>query len=269
MTSCLFCNNEGPFTRPEHIVPEALGNDDLVLENEVCDGCNQYFGSKVESFVLNKTPLGFWRTFLGIRTKKGKLPHVDLSQPRRRKGRLPAIHPLHDNLGFTCHSDRSISMDINDDQFIRETLEKKRNRFTFVFSPLVLSMMGRFFCKVGVELICSKDREFARSDVFSQARGFSRFGDFKGLWPIFHVQSGSPNDLRERRTDSQGIIEEVFCYEYRVLEVSAICRVLSLTVGTDTWIVCLNDPYPHPMIRSAFPDQELQLIWYDGVSYND
>jgi len=64
MNTCLFCHSDGPFTRPEHIIPEALGNDDLIQRDEVCDKCNQYFGSKLESFVLGKTPLAFWRTFL-------------------------------------------------------------------------------------------------------------------------------------------------------------------------------------------------------------
>ncbi len=154
-------------------------------------------------------------------------------------------------------------MDIDDDQIIRAILEGKRDRFTFVLSPLVLFMMGRFFCKVGTELVCLGDPELARSDTFSQARSFSRFGDCEGLWPIFHFQSGSLRDLKEQRTDSQGIIEEVFCYHYRLVEVASIYTLLSLAVGTDTWIICLNDPYPTPIIRSAFPDQTLNLVWYD------
>ncbi len=38
--SCLFCGSNGPFLRLEHIIPESLGNDDLVLQGEVCDVCN-------------------------------------------------------------------------------------------------------------------------------------------------------------------------------------------------------------------------------------
>ena len=71
MNKCLFCNKEGPFSSPEHIIPEALGNDDLILVEEVCDNCNQYFGKEIEKFVLGKTPFAFWRTYLGIRKKNG------------------------------------------------------------------------------------------------------------------------------------------------------------------------------------------------------
>jgi len=264
MSNCLFCESEGPFTRPEHIIPEALGNDDLVLVGEVCDHCNQYFGTKVEAFVLGKTPLAFWRTFLGIRKKKGGRPHVDLSQPRRQKGRFPANHRLHDNLvGFTCHPDYSVSVDIDDDALARDIVSGERDRFTFVFTPQVLVMMGRFLCKIGVELVCTDSPPTARGDAFFLCRSFARFGTFEGLWPIFHFQSGELGDLRARRSDPQGVLEEVRCYEYRLLNVGDKYTVLAFAVGTDTWTLCLNDPYPTPAIRTAFPGKDLNLIWYD------
>ena len=261
--ACLFCTSDKLPRRPEHIIPEALGNDDLILRNEVCDECNQFFGAKIESFVLEKTPLAFWRTYLGISKKHGGSPHVDLSQPRKQKGRLPAVHPLHDNLiGFECHDDYSVSVAIGDDRIAREIVHGARTQFRFVFTPLVLSLMGRFFCKIGVELVCLEDAKRARSDAFAQARQFARFGNLKELWPIFHAQSGHLSDLKKCSTDSQALTEEVFCYQYRLLEVDREYLLLVLTVGTDTWVVCLNDPFPTPRIRSAFPDEELRLIWY-------
>ncbi len=263
MNTCLFCHSNGPFTKPEHIIPEALGNDALILRDEVCDKCNQYFGSKVESFVLGKTPIAFWRTFLGIRKKRGALPHVDLSQPKKQKGRLPAVHELHDNLvGFTCHDDYSVSVDIDDGEIIRGIRDDTRTQFTFVFTPFVLSMMGRFLCKVGVELLCLDDRKRARSHDFDQARNFARIGRGNDLWPIFHGQCGTLPDLKKRSMDANGVLEEVFCYQYRLLEVGSRYTLLVLTVGTDAWAVSLNDPYPTPVIREAVPDTTLELIWY-------
>ncbi len=263
MSSCLFCTASGPFTKPEHIIPKALGNDDLILRNEVCDKCNQYFGSKVEKFVLGKTPIAFWRTFLGIRKKHGALPRVDLSQPKKEKGRLASVHELDDNLlGFTCHEDHTVSVDINDDEMIRGILDGTRTQFTFVFTPLVLSLMGRFLCKIGVELLCLDDRRRARSAAFDKARRFARFGDGVKLWPIFHGNTGTLKDLRQRFVDADGVAEEVLCYQYQVLEVASRYTLLMLTVGTDTWVVSLNDPHPTPVIREAAPDMTLKLIWY-------
>lgn len=270
MNNCLFCSSNGPFTRPEHIIPEALGNDDLILYNEVCDKCNQFFGSKIEGFVLGKTPIAFWRTFLGIRKKRGALPHVDLSQPKKQKGALPAVHELHDNfIGFTCHDDYSVSVDIDDDEIIRGIRDGTRSQFTFVFTPLVLSMMGRFLCKIGVELVCLDNPGRARSSAFDGARRFAREGKGRDLWPIFHGQSGNLNDLKKRSVDSKGVLEEVFCHHYRLLEIGALYTLLALTVGTDVWVVSLNDPYPTPVIREAIPDTTLELIWYSPQETKD
>jgi hypothetical protein len=262
LKTCLFCENTGPFTKPEHIIPEAMGNDDLVLRGEVCDRCNQFFGSKVENFVLEKTPIAFWRTFLGIRKKRGELPHVDLSQPKRQKGRLPAVHELHDShVGFTCHDDYSVSVDIDDSSIVRGIVDGTRKQFAFVFTPLVLSMMGRFFCKIGVELLCLADPIRARSEVFQKARKFAREGDAAALWPIFHGQTGTLADFKKRMVDSEGLSEEVLCYQYRLLEVARCYTLLVMAVGTDTWVVSLNDPYPTPVIREAVPETDLELIW--------
>lgn len=264
MGTCLFCKSEGSFSKPEHIIPEALGNDDLVLINEVCNRCNWYFGKEVEKFVLEKSPLAFWRTYLGIRRKRGKFPPpADLSQPKKQTGILPSLHNAHDNsIVFTYHEDNSVSVDIDDEQIVREILDGTRNKFQFVFTPLVLSMMGRFFCKVGLELICFANSEQARSEIFDQSRKFARYGDFKGLWPIFHAQSSNLQDLKTQHVDSTGVLEDVFCYEYRLLDFEGKYILLALSVGTDTWVVSLNDPFPTLEIQLAFPELELQLIWY-------
>lgn len=75
---CLFCLSSGPFGTVEHVVPESLGNGDLMLEGHVCDGCQRYFGTEVEHYVLNNSPMGFWRLLLGTPTKKGNRPKVAL-----------------------------------------------------------------------------------------------------------------------------------------------------------------------------------------------
>ena len=263
--SCLFCGYEGPYTRSEHIIPESLGNDDLILTNEVCDQCNQYFGKEIEAFVLEKTPLAFWRTFLGIATKKGNLPHVDLTQPSRQKGRIPSMHPIHDDkVAFTYHKDRSVSVDIDDDIIIKEVLDDRRKSFRFVFSPLVLMMMGRFLCKVGLELLCYSNPPLARSEEYKRARQYARCGDFEGLWPFFHVELNSLKDLIERSTDDNGVTETVFCYDFQLCSILNQYTVLALTVGTDSWIVSLNNPYPTTAIRAVVNARKLNLIWYSS-----
>src|SRR5438874_252658 len=113
MTCCLYCRSNGPFSTKEHVVPESLGNDDLILTGEVCDACQRYFGKEVERYVLEKTPLAFWRLFLQIPTKKRNQPTVNTGQPREDKGTIPDRHAHHDEVGFTAHEDGSVSVDID------------------------------------------------------------------------------------------------------------------------------------------------------------
>lgn len=259
---CLFCNSEGPLS-VEHIIPESLGNDDLLLKDQVCAACNNHFSRKVEAKVLQKSPLGFWRVFLGIRTKRRKLPNVDLSQPKKQKGRIPCVHSIHDNrVAFASHEDGSTSVDIDDSRIIQEILNDDKTSFRFVFTPRVLTDLGRFLCKVGVELVCLDAPRRARSADFDKARRFARFGDFEGLWPIFHFTEGTIRELKRTVATPDGLAEDVDCYSFSLLEVGTRYVLLRFGIGTDHWIVCLNDPFPTPGIRLAFPHQKFDLIWY-------
>lgn len=193
--TCLFCGGANPNSL-EHIIPESLGNDDLILKDDVCAHCNNYF-SKIERYVLQKTEIAYWRTILGIRTKKGKLPSVNLSQPSKPKGTLPDLHWKRDSgIGFTFHDDGSCSIEINDATVIRKIVAGDRTQFNFVMTPKVLHELGRFLCKIGVELLCSVDPTGARADAFKSARNYARYGSTSDLWPIFHYSSGGIRDLR-------------------------------------------------------------------------
>ena len=259
--SCLFCQSDGPFTI-EHIIPESLGNDDLMLLDQVCGSCNNHF-SRLEEFVLQKTPLAFWRTILGIKTKRGRLPSVDLSSPKHEKGVLPSTHPSHDEeIGFKAHSDGSTSIEVDNPRVIYEIQSGEKNQFQFVMTPKLLFIFGRFLCKIGVELLCADDPLAARSSKYGRARRFARYGELNSLWPIFHFTEDRLSDLRRLRIDSEGLMEDVDCYTYSLFEFNNQFVLFRLGVGTDNWIVCLNDPFPTPEIRRAFSDRKLQCIWY-------
>ena len=259
---CLFCTSPNPRS-VEHIFPESLGNDDIVLTEDVCNSCNNYF-SKIESYVLQKTELAFWRTLLGIRSKRGNLPSVDLSQPDRPKGSFPNRHPEHtDGVGFTAHADGSCSVGVSDDQVIGEIIAGERNHFHFVMTPKLLHQFGRFLCKIGVELICSLDPSRARAKPLEGARNYARYGSTGQLWPIFNFTNGSIRELRRMRLDG---IEEVDCFDYSLLEVGQY-TLFRLKVGTSNWVICLDDQWPTPEIRKGFPEAELQLIWYPSGTF--
>jgi tetratricopeptide (TPR) repeat protein len=72
---CIFClTTDGPFTTEEHIIPEALGNDELVLaKGMVCDKCQTVL-SELDQEFGNWPPMAFAKIQYGFMTKKGKLP---------------------------------------------------------------------------------------------------------------------------------------------------------------------------------------------------
>ncbi|WP_046243236.1 HNH endonuclease [Hymenobacter terrenus] len=253
---CLFCNLSNQFNTIEHIIPESLGNNDLILRKEVCDSCQKHF-SHVENYVLSKTPIGFWRTILGIKSKHHKLPKIDFAKPTKNKGRFPDSHAANDNISFESQEDFSTAIFIPDDK----TISDYKGRFKYVLTPRVLNELGRFLGKIGVELICLHDAQMARSGLFDEIRKYARYGSLKEIWPIFHFSRGSIEDLISYDASGNEVKEKVNCYSYSINQISSY-TILRLTVGTDNWCICLNDMFPTPEIRNLFLPHNLNLIWY-------
>jgi len=267
MENCLYCKGNGPFTTVEHVIPESLGNDDLLLKGSVCDFCQIYFGKEVEKYVLEKTPIGVWRTILGIPSKKRLLPSVNVSQRREEKGTFPARHQCHDNISFTHHYDGSTSVDLHNKEILQDIKNVAKHQFNLVLTPKLLHMLGRFLGKVALGILAISDGVRARDERFDSIRRYSRFGGLKKLWPIFSYTNGKIGDWRKPQLlDSTGetLVEELTLYKYGFFEVANIYTLFRFSIGVDNWVICLNDQYPNPVIRSAFPGQDLKLIWYES-----
>lgn len=265
MKTCLYCRSAGPFTTVEHVIPESLGNDELILKEGVCDKCQSYFGKEVEQYVLSKTPIGVWRTLIGIKTKKGRLPAVDISQANKVKGNLPDTLWRHDDIGFAAHSDGSTSVDITDDSMVRSLLGGRKHQFNLVLTPKKLSMLGRFLGKVGLGVLAVSDFDAALNPKFDRIRKYARFGSSTDIWPIFHYSWGRVGQWRRTKLlgpKGEALLEEIDCYSYGIVEVGQLYTLFRISIGTDTWVISLNEPYASPIIRSAFPGRELRLIWY-------
>ncbi len=260
---CLFCRANGPFSTVEHIVPESLGNTELTISGHVCDSCQAYFGKEVEQFVLSKTPLGFWRVLLGIPTKKGKPPFVDLAQPASDKGSLPSRSAYHDDgIAFASHEDGSVSVDVRNSKIVQEIIARKRTQFRFVLTPKHLAMMGRFLGKIALETLCLHDSPLAKMGDFNALRDYVRFGVSLDLWPMFHASWLSFQDFN--RLYRQGRVD---FSEGRIQQYGSKYWLFSLRLATDFWIICMNDQYPNAEIRAVYADLDLELIWYESKSW--
>lgn len=270
MTTCLYCQAHGPFTTVDHVIPESLGNDDLLLEGDVCDRCQAYFGKEVERYVLEKTPIAVWRVILGIPTKKGRPPSVSVSQSHVQKGTFPERNRHHDNVGFTAHPDGTTSVDINDDEIVRDIADGTKGQFNLVLTPKLLHMLGRFLGKIGLGILAISDGVRARDSRFDRVRRYARFGEFEELWPIFSYSESEIGQWRRPKllnSTGQTIVEDVDLYAYGFFEVANRYTLFRFSMGVDNWVICLDDPYPSPVIRSAFPDQDLKLIWYPSEEW--
>lgn len=196
---CIFClKTKGPFTREEHPIPESLGNDDLVLPpGLVCDGCNQYFGSKVEQEVLGKAPFAVARVSQAIRNKKGRHPSVGTDGLSLR------------SLGFW---DRLL---FRSDPPHRSIWPLQGGRLALNPQWVHPDLLVRFLLKVGLELLALSDDVDPFSSMFDGARECARRGHRAGGWDFALGIYPKRSDLIiSKRTDDFGPLETRQIYQW-------------------------------------------------------
>lgn len=92
MKRCLYClDSTGTFTSEEHVFPESLGNDELVLpKGYVCDKCNNGILATLDNYLLSFEPIALLQVYFVPYTKQGKLPEANFQNMTIKK-----THPLH------------------------------------------------------------------------------------------------------------------------------------------------------------------------------
>jgi hypothetical protein len=164
---CIYClTSDGDFTSEEHVIPESLGNDELILRGAVCDVCNNKL-SVLEQSLMDFEPVAFLRVLNVPYTKKGKFPRADF-----RDCTIEKVKPR--EIVFASKTKRDIFVHEQDAPpgMIRFTTQMHSRR---PFDPLPI---GRALFKIGLGLVaydsgveCACD---ARYDV---ARGFIAGGN--------------------------------------------------------------------------------------------
>jgi hypothetical protein len=162
---CIYCRTtEGDFTHDEHVVPEALGQDELVLSGCVCAVCNNEL-STLDDALVGFEPLALLRTLYVPFTKEGKLPHVKLRGIEVRK-----VAPR--EIRVTCKSGQSpfevIELDDGMVQLRFHATGRKKA------DPVRLA---RALFKIGLGLVASQAGVGAALDArYDKAREFIRSG---------------------------------------------------------------------------------------------
>ena len=267
MRTCLFCKKTGILQTREHIVPESLGNDTDILEGVICSSCQNYFGREIEKAALEQTPIAFWRSYLGIRTKKKHLPSVNLDPPAR--GAIPAFHPASDiGIGFSAHEDGSTSIDVDNSVFIQRLLLQDKDEYRMVLSPWHLSIMGRFLGKMGLEYVALADLDCAFGVQFDDIRSFIRYGSMKHLWPIYWGQQGKLEDLKEPIIwDGSEGSQEIVCYRYALGKMIRSEMIFAFSIGIDLMVICLTKRFPIPDIENCIAGIKLSCVFYPDGSW--
>ena len=192
---CIFCERNAPFLTREHILPESLGGDDsfIMKRRAVCDKCQNYFGSKIEAVSLNNYPFSHWRTFGGIRTKKGKIPFFESFE-----GTL--FGP--DSSGMMSVAFRPV--------FHNALLEGRKTQMRLLAEPHDETIVCRFLLKMGVELMHEDHIADVHESRFRPARHFARFCSPGSSW-WFMLVEGEGNNLCRIEIADIGGENFVFC----------------------------------------------------------
>jgi hypothetical protein len=224
---CIFCSVHGPFTRAEHPIPESLGNDDLTLPmGLVCDSCNQYFGTKLESTILNYPPWSIERVAAAVRTKRGRFAKFI--------GNGMSLW----STGFWSHV--VFAADPTKNPTIR--LNPDGTGVMFVVPPPDYHfLLSRFLLKVGLELLALSDTNDINDHQFDPARRHARFGEPSLDWEVAYGIYPRRRDLIiSTREDEIGPIEErqLYSYELGVMEDGRI--IFAFMYITHLFAICLT-----------------------------
>lgn len=175
---CIFClRDDNSGTRVEHIFPESLGGGDWATlpPGVVCDPCNQYFGSKVESIALSDYPLNMIRLFNGVTTKKKKWASV----PSYR-GRLEAS-PYPGKIGITP---------INDD-IENAIVEGRISQLRMIAETRDPLSLCRLMLKIGLETVAFDGASLILDKKYDAARRFARAPSRGTVWWLFYCGNHS------------------------------------------------------------------------------
>ena len=199
---CIYCLGVGgKFTSEEHVFPEALGNDQIVLApGVVCDSCNNGVLAQLDQALVRFPPIALGQVQFVPHTKSGRLPtanfqnsRIEKTAPRNlrivAKDKTGGIKKVIPTGGGT----------------VRFSLNARAGRF----DPRTL---GRALCKVGLGLVAIEEGQgAARSERYTEVRRFiSSGGGFANSLLLRTV--GTPNP-RVSGTRDGALPGTVFVFE--------------------------------------------------------
>lgn len=164
---CIYCGaSEGDFSTEEHVIPESLGGDEVVLKGSVCSKCNNVL-SHLDQVLVDFEPLAMLRTMYGPMTKKGKFPRAHLGNFDMAK-----VAPREIRLTYKSGAQAPRPPEPEADGTVRFSIQGKgRKRF----EPVPLA---RALFKIGLGLVAWQAGPDAALDpIYDRARQFVMTGE--------------------------------------------------------------------------------------------
>ncbi|WP_067030394.1 HNH endonuclease [Allomuricauda sp. CP2A] len=174
---CIFCKkSSGRSSSIQHIIPESLGNKELILRpGVVCDECNQYFAVKIEK------PLLEMKYFQNVRFRN------NIKSIKERNIPYKTLFPHKDGGWFDMYMDGdSLGFRGDDTKVINLIRNKKVNKLMFEVVDMPENknyQMSRFLAKTALELFALKAghnqsnlNEVIDMSELDPLREYARFG---------------------------------------------------------------------------------------------
>jgi hypothetical protein len=163
---CIYClSTTGNFKSEEHIFPESLGNDELVLpKGYVCDKCNNGVLSQLDNALAKFEPIALLQVQFVPHSKDGSLPKANFQNMTIEK-----TNPTHIKISAKDKSGEVKNKTSIGDDWYSFPLSMQGKPFT----QKSIKLLGRALFKIALGIVAlSQGREQVCSSKYDPARQF-------------------------------------------------------------------------------------------------
>ncbi|MGM0392718.1 MAG: HNH endonuclease [Bacteroidota bacterium] len=160
---CIYClSSDKSFHSEEHIIPEALGNDEAILpKGFVCDECNNGVLSILDEYLIKFEPIAFLQVQYVPYLKSGRLPKANFQNMSIKK-----THPRH--IEITA---KDKTANISNKKELDDGMYSWN--FNFRGKPIDPVRLGRSLYKIGLGFIAlDLGHDVALSKKYEKTRKF-------------------------------------------------------------------------------------------------
>jgi len=169
--TCIYClDSRKIFSSEEHIYPESLGNDELVLQKGfVCDECNNGVLATLDNYILNFEPIAFLQVQYVPFKKDGSFPKANFQNMIIEK-----THPRHISITAKDKTGMPQNMKTNDDGTISWNTQFRGNKFDpkRLARSIYKIALGTLAFNNGHNFVCNSKYNLARNFIL-KGEGFN------------------------------------------------------------------------------------------------